>query len=82
MCFRDCATTKSRETIMTEQSCIHLLRWSLKCSVEQTWTGSAFSTNESASSAMVTGSRSRVWSGPKENISPSERGGPQKHELD
>ena len=28
-------------------SCIHLLRWSLKCSVKQTWAGSAFSTNES-----------------------------------
>ena len=30
-----------------------------------TWTGSAFSTNESAWSAMVTGSQSRVWSGPE-----------------
>ena len=39
-----------------------ILRWSLKRSVKrQTWTGSAFSTNESAWSVMVTGSRSRVW---------------------
>jgi hypothetical protein len=43
----------------------HVLRWSLMCSVKQTWTGSAFSTNESAQSAMVTGSQSRVQSGPK-----------------
>ena len=31
----------------------HILRWSLKRSVKQTWTGSAFSTNESAWSVMV-----------------------------
>jgi hypothetical protein len=41
-------------------SYIHVLHWSLKHSVKQTWTGSAFSTNESARSAMVTGSQSRV----------------------
>ena len=46
-------------------SCIHLLRWSLKRSVKWTWTGSIFSTNESAWSVLVTGSQSRVWSGPK-----------------
>jgi len=42
---------------------IHILRWSLKRSVKQ-WsrTGSVFSTNESA---IVTGSQSRVQSGPK-----------------
>ena len=45
-------------------SCIHILRWSLKHSAKRTWTGSAFSTNESAWSVMVTGSQSRVWSGP------------------
>jgi hypothetical protein len=33
-------------------------------SVKWTWTGSAFSTNESAWSVMVTGSQPRVWSGP------------------
>jgi hypothetical protein len=44
---------------------IHKLRWSLKHSVKRTWTGSADSTNESAWSViMVTGSQSRVWSGP------------------
>ena len=43
-------------------SCIHILHWSLKRSVKRTWTGSTFSTNESAWSAMVTGSQSRVWS--------------------
>ena len=42
----------------------YILRWSLERSVKRTWTGSAFSTNESAWSAMVTGSQSRVWSGP------------------
>jgi len=36
-------------------SCIHLLCWSFNRSVKWTWTGSAFSTNESAWSAMVTG---------------------------
>ena len=44
--------------------CIHILHWSLKRSVKWSWTGSAFSTNENARSAMVTGSQSRVWSGP------------------
>ena len=44
-------------------SCVHILCWSLKRSVKQTWTSSTFSTNESASSVMVTGSQSRVWSG-------------------
>jgi hypothetical protein len=39
----------------------YILRWSLKHSVKQTWTGSTFSTNESASRVMrVTGSQSRV----------------------
>ena len=46
-------------------SCIHILRWSLKHSVKWTWTGSAFATNGSAWSVVVTGSQSRVWSGPK-----------------
>ena len=41
------------------------LRWSLKRSVKRTWTGSAFSTNESAWSVTVTGLQSRVWSGPE-----------------
>ena len=46
----------------------HSLRWSLnQRSVKRTWTGSAFSTNESAWSVMVTGSQSCVWSGPKQN---------------
>ena len=49
--------------------CIHLaftyiLCWSLKRSVKRTWTGSAFSTNERAWSAMVMGPQSLVWSGP------------------
>jgi hypothetical protein len=35
-------------------SCIHILRWSLKRGVKQTWTGSAFSTKESAWSVLVT----------------------------
>ena len=35
----------------------------LKFSVKWTWTGSAFSTNESGWSVLVTGSQSRVWSG-------------------
>ena len=46
-------------------SCIHILCWSLKRSVKRTWTGSAFSTNESAWDVLVTGSQSRVWSGPQ-----------------
>ena len=37
----------------------YTLCWSLKRSVERTWTGSAVSTNESAWSVMVTGSQSR-----------------------
>ena len=37
---------------------------SLRRSVKQTWTSSAFSTNGSAWSVMVMGSQSRVWSGP------------------
>ena len=41
-------------------SCIHMLPWSLKRSVERTWTGSPFYTNESAWSAMVMGSQSEV----------------------
>ena len=41
----------------------HVLHWSLNCSVKRTWTGFAFSTNESAWSAMVTGSLSPVGSG-------------------
>ena len=32
-----------------------MLRWSLKRSVKRTWTNSAFSSNESAWSVMVTG---------------------------
>ena len=52
---------------------IHLVftysRWSLKRSVKQTWTGSAFSTNESAWSGMVTGSQFRVWSDPIYSLS-------------
>ena len=46
-------------------SCIHILCWSLKRSVKRTWPGSAFSTNESAWDVLVTGSQSRVWSGPQ-----------------
>jgi hypothetical protein len=42
----------------------YILWWSLKHSGKRTWTGSAFSTNESAWSVMVTGYQSRVWSGP------------------
>jgi hypothetical protein len=42
----------------------HINRWSLKRSVKRTWTGFAFSTNESAWSVMVMGSQCRVWSGP------------------
>ena len=41
------------------------LHWSFKRSVKWSWTGSAFSTNESAWSVMVTGSQSCMWSGPK-----------------
>jgi hypothetical protein len=43
----------------------YILRWCLKRSVKWNWTGSAFSTNESAWSVVITGSQSRVWSGPK-----------------
>jgi hypothetical protein len=46
---------------------MHILRWSLERSVKRTWTGSAFSTNESAWSVMDVGSQSRVQSGPKIN---------------
>ena len=42
----------------------YILRWSLKRSVKRTWTGSGFSTNESAWSVMVTCPQSCVWSGP------------------
>jgi hypothetical protein len=42
---------------------IHLLCWPLKRSVNRTWTGSTFSTNESARSAIVTGPQFHVWSG-------------------
>ena len=35
--------------------CIHILRWSLKCSVKRTQTGSTISTNKSAWSANVWG---------------------------
>ena len=38
---------------MLHPSCIHMLRWSLKRSVKRTWTGSAFPTNESAWSVLV-----------------------------
>ena len=38
---------------------IHMLCWSLKRSIKRTWTGSVFSTNESAWSVMVTGSWSQ-----------------------
>ena len=44
-------------------SILHLHR-SLKRCVKWTWTGSAFSTNESAWSVMVMGTWSCVWSGP------------------
>ena len=50
-----------QESVQTlHPSCIQLLRWFLQRSVKWTWTSSAFSTNESASSAMGTGSQSRV----------------------
>ena len=39
---------------------LHILRWSLKHSAKQTWTSSAFSTNENGWSAMVTCSQSRA----------------------
>ena len=49
--------------------CIHLtFTYSVGPSsicVKRTWTGSTFSTNESAWSVTVTGSQSCVWSGPK-----------------
>ena len=57
-----CRTPRKLKTL--HPSCIHILRWSLKRGLEPTWTGSAFSTNESAWSETVTGSQSRVWSGP------------------
>jgi hypothetical protein len=37
----------------------------MEYSIKRTWTGSAFSTNESAWSLMATGSEPHVWSGPK-----------------
>ena len=43
----------------------YLLHWSLQRSVKRAWTGSTFSTNESAWNVVVTGSPSRVWTGPK-----------------
>jgi hypothetical protein len=44
---------------------VHILLWSLKRSVKKwTWTGAAFSTNESAWGVLVMGSQSRVWNGP------------------
>jgi hypothetical protein len=46
----------------------YILCWSLKRSVKRTWAGSAFSTNEIARSVRVTGSQSRVWSGPHIHI--------------
>jgi hypothetical protein len=62
-------------------SCIHLLRWSLKRSVKRTWTSSAFSTNESALSDMVTGSQSRVWSGPNQWLRASQAMMSQRQRL-
>ena len=50
-------------------SCIHILCRSLKRSVKRTWTNSAFSTNESAWSAMFPYSQSRLWSGPELDLS-------------
>jgi hypothetical protein len=50
--------------LYTHLAFTYILRWSLKQSVKRTWTSSAFSTHESAWSVMVTGSQSRVWSGP------------------
>ena len=47
---------------------IHILCWSLERSVKWSWCSSAFPTNESAWSEMVTCSQSRVWSGPKWDI--------------
>ena len=43
----------------------YILCWSLKHSVKWSWTSSTFSANDSVWSAMVTGSQSRVSSGPK-----------------
>ena len=49
--------------------CIHLaFTYSVgpsSVALKRTWTGSAFSTNESAWTGMLTGSQSRVWSGPR-----------------
>jgi hypothetical protein len=50
--------------LYTHLAFTYILRWSLKQSVKRTWTSSTFSTHESAWSVMVTGSQSRVWSGP------------------
>ena len=47
-------------------SLTYSVTYSLKRSVKRrSWTGSTFSTNESAWSVMVTGSHTRVWSGPQ-----------------
>jgi hypothetical protein len=60
------------QEVVFENNPIHLailiLCWFLKRSVKRTWTGSTFSTNESASSAQVTVSQSRVWSGPNPSL--------------
>ena len=57
-------TCRSPSRLYIHLAFTYSLRWSLKRSVKRTWTGSAFSTNESAWSVMVTGSQSHVWSGP------------------
>ena len=50
---------------------------SLERSVKsRTRTGSAFSTNESAWSVMVTGCQSRVWSGPNAGVKPTKETDP------
>ena len=57
---------RSNPCRLLHPSCIRILRRSLKRGVKWTWTGSAFSTNESAwRGIMVMGSQSRVWSRPK-----------------
>ena len=45
-----------------------LLPWSLKRSVQRTWTSSAFSTNESPGSALVAGPQSRARSGSEKKL--------------
>jgi hypothetical protein len=54
--------------LYTHLAFTYILRWSLKISVKRTWTGSTFSTNKSAWSVLVTGTQSRVWSGPWKEI--------------